>query len=220
MFLLLLSFSSSGDDEEPNIVVVRMLKPDSKGNGKCLDPIVAEGITEGGGGGDKKENTDRHNAGKKDINNTRTTEEVITDGKTTKTLITTNLLRQEVKRPTFGSPGTVLPAVTSKGHLQESRFLDLHINGIPISGYTAFQQTEFCMVYFDLLQYFLKVTKTDQLRTLPTRICQGSTSKGPFPFYEETPLIKILIAALSEKYCDNYFPTAITNTNLPLTVSP
>lgn len=81
----------------------------------------------------------------------RTTEEVITDRGSKKALNTTNLQRQEVKTPTFNSTGTVLTAVTSKEYLQGSRFPDLHTNSIPISGYTAFQQIDFCMVYFDVL---------------------------------------------------------------------
>ena len=51
---------------------------------------------------------------------------------------------------------------------------------------------------------------------------QGSLSKGPFPFYEEImiPLIKMMVMSSKETYCDDYVPVALTNTNIPLTVSP
>ena len=178
-----------------------------------MDPIAAEGNTEGGGGSGKKENA-THNNGATDSMNTRTADKMTTGGRTKRALTTTNIHHEEVKGPFVSSLGT-----GSNGcNLQESRFLHLHTNSIPISGYTAFQQIDFCVAYFDFIQYLLEVTKENQLRAQPTTICQGSISKGPFPFYEEIPLINVLNAPLIEEYCNKYYPTA--NTNLPLTVSP
>ena len=39
--------SSDEDDIEPNIVVLKMQKPDPKGNDEFLDPIIKEGVTHG-----------------------------------------------------------------------------------------------------------------------------------------------------------------------------
>ena len=40
-------FSSDEDDVQPNIVVLKMQKPDTKGNGEFDDRIVREGLTQG-----------------------------------------------------------------------------------------------------------------------------------------------------------------------------
>ena len=42
-----LFFSSDEDDVHPNIVVLKMQKPDAIGNGEVDDPIIREGVTHG-----------------------------------------------------------------------------------------------------------------------------------------------------------------------------
>ena len=46
--------SSDEDDIDPNIVVLKMQKPDPKGNGEFLDPIIREGVTHGSNDGTKE----------------------------------------------------------------------------------------------------------------------------------------------------------------------
>lgn len=95
------------------------------------------------------------------------------------------------------------------------------MDSIPVSGFTTFQQRDFSLLYFHLSKQLFKVkAQADQLSVQPTMIWQGSLSKGPFPLYEEIPLIKMLLMSSKAKYCDDYVPVAHTNTNIPLTVSP
>ena len=197
-----------------------MLKQGDRGSGECLDPIVTGGYNQGHGDSGKKETSGyaTHKVEKRE--NSKKTQEIKTGGRTQKTIATTNVQHHAVKRSLMSPTGTNLVIDSHKTHLQESRIVGFLTRGIPISGYTVFQQIEFSMAYFHFIQYLLEVKKANQLRAQPTRICQGSTSKGPFPFYEEIPLVRILLASSIKKYCDNYIPTANTKTNLPLTISP
>ena len=97
----------------------------------------------------------------------------------------------------------------------------LPANSIPISGHTTFQQIECYNVYFHFTQCMLNAkTIANHLKVQPIEVWEDSTSEGPFPVYGEVLLIKNLMASLTLKYYDDYIPTASTNTNLPLTVSP
>ena len=228
-----LSFSSGGDDGEPNIVVLKMQKPDNKSNRELWDPVLTKGITQGSGESGKSGSNPghvTHNAGSSGSANTGNSKKATTGGKCQKQTSFALVARDEechkVKRHAICPKGTDLPTETfPKSLFQDARFLDLDKNtgrnSIPISGYSTFQQIDFSQSYFDFCKYFHEVkSQADERRNQPTRICQGSMSKGPFPFYEEIPLIRILIASLIEKSCDDYIPTANTNTNLPLIVSP
>ena len=89
-----------------------------------------------------------------------------------------------------------------------------------MSGYTTFQQRKICLLYFHFSKQLFKVkAQADELSVQPTLTWQGSLSKGPLPFYEEIPFIKMLVMSSKEKYFDDYVPIAHTNTNIPLTVS-
>ena len=79
------------------------------------------------------------------------------------------------------------------------------MDSIPVSGYTTFQQRDFSL---------LAKAQADQLSVQSTMTWQGSLSKGPFPFYEEIPLIKMLVMSSKAKYCDDYMPIAHTNTKV------
>lgn len=205
-----------------------MLKPDNKQNGKVLDPVLTEGITQGSADSGQKNTNIGHatkRAGNEVSVDTRTTDKATTGGKVQKqkslALVTRTEQLHEIKRQVTSPFGPDSPVTTSKTYFKEATFLVAHANSIPISGYTAFQQMDFSKVHFDFNQCLLQEkVEVDPLKAQPTRIHQGSTNKGPFPFYEEIPLINILTALLIEKYSDDYIPTANTNTNLPLTVSP
>ena len=116
-------------------------------------------------------------------------------------LVPSNIKGKIVKRQ--------VTTVKSRGFLERPDF-QLPSNGIPISGYTTFQQIECYNVYFHFTQ----------CKVQPTEVCEGSTIDGPFPVYWEVLLITNLMVSLTLKYCQDYIPTASTNTNLPLTVSP
>ena len=197
-----------------------MLKQGNQGSGQCLDPIVTGGVNHGHGDSGKNETSGYATHKVENREKTRKTQEITTGGRTQKTIATTNVRHHAVKRSLMSPTGTNLVIDSHKSHFQESRVVGFLTSGIPISGYTVFQQIEISMAYFHFIQYLLEVKKANQLRAQPTRICQGSTSKGPFPFYEEIPLIRILIASSIKKYCDNYIPTANTKTDLPLTILP
>ena len=199
-----------------------MLKQD-RGNGECLDPIVTDGVTQGRGNSEKKATSGyaTHEVENRDSSKNTRAKQGITTGERTQKAIDTKKERHHAANRSIMSPtGTYVSRDSYKTHFQESRVVGFHTSSIPISGYTVFQQIEFSMAYFHFLHYLLEVKKANQLRAQPTRIYQGSTSKGPFPFYEEIPLVRVFIAAMIEKYCDNYIPTANTTTDLPLTISP
>ncbi len=222
---ILFKFSSSGDDEEPNIVVVRVLKQDNKENKETVDAAtVMEGGTQGGGDIGKKGATVGHgtnNTGHTGGTVSTTTEKSSAGGKVNKE--TSSALVATVETQVTRVQTSGFPRITSKSAFHEVKIPNFHLpaNSIPISGYTTFQQIDCYKVYFNFNQYIFNVkTMADQLMIQPTRVCQGSTSDGPFPFYEEIPLIKNVMASFMLKCCDGYIPTASTNTNLPLTVSP
>ena len=227
---ILFKFSSSGaGGEEPNIVVVRMLKQDNKGNN--VNATVMGGSTQGSGDIENK-GTCTGGQGTSNTGNTRATVSAITEKssaggnvykETSSTSVLTDIKELNDERRVMRVKSASFPAIASKSDLHKVNFPVFHIptHGIPISGYTTFQQIDCYKVYFHFNQYIFNVKlMRDHLKDKPTRVCQGSTSEGPFPFYEEIPLIKNLMASLMLKCYDDYIPKASTNTNLPLTVSP
>ena len=106
--------------------------------------------------------------------------------------------------------GAKFAPATSNCFSKDDRFLCFEMDSIPVSGYTTFQERDFSL---------LAKAQADHLSVQSTMTWQGSLSKGPFPLYEEIPLIKMLVMSSKAKYCDDYMPIAHTNTNIPLTVS-
>lgn len=198
-------------------MVVRMLKQDNKENNELKEPKAMEAGTQESGGSGKA--TVLHG-----INNALHRSGI--DTTVTKKLSAGGTVHSD--------RSSALVTSTVNGHIVERQltrvksvgfpgFPNFHIpaNSIPISGYTTFQQSDCYKVYFHFTQCISNAkTIAYQPKAQPTRVCEGSTSEGPFPFYEEVPLIKNLMASLMLKYCDDYIPTASTGTNLPLTVSP
>ena len=126
---------------------------------------------------------------------------------------------RETRRVHFKDVIDFAPA-TSNSFFSDG-FHRFEMDSIPVSGYTTFQQRDFSLLHFHFSEQLFKVkAQEDQPSVQPTMTWQGSLSKGPFPFYEETPLIKMLVMSSKEKYCDDYVPIAHTKTNIPLTVSP
>lgn len=205
-----------------------MLKPNNKGK-EVVDASVMEGGTQGSDNTGTKGTVVRH--GNKNTGHTggtsdlAITEKSPTGGKfykeTSSALAATNLKEHNVERCVTRVHSSGFHAISD---LHEVEFPNFYIpmNSIPISGYTTFQQIDCYKIYFCFNQFLIFSIKAmaDQLKDQPTRVCQGSTSEGPFPFYEEMPLIKNLMASMMLKHVDDYIPTASTNTNLPLTVSP
>ena len=219
---LLFGFSSSGDDDRPNIVVVTRIKQDKKGQVECLDPVLAEEITQ------KKDGSGKAGRGSlgqatfdfesKGENNTRTTNG---SKESRKTLDKTK--KQVVTTPPITSRGEcrIMPLVNSESriHFQQARIVHTLESSIPISGYSTFQQSEFSVFYFNFIQYLSEITGTDRFSFHAIRTSKGCINEGPFPFYEEIPLIEMMAAALADKYRDNYLPTARANNHIPLTIS-
>ena len=212
--------SSDEDDVQPNIVVLKMQKPDPKGNGEFDDPIIREGVTQGSNEGNKEGKglqKGTHDSEIKGPTGKRVEDKVATTGKarsqTLKALATSrNVHCKDVR--------DFAPA-TSNSFFEDDGFHRFEMDSIPVSGYTTFQQRDFSLLYFYFSKQLFKVkAQADQLSVQPTMIWQGSLSKGPFPFYEEIPLIKMLVMSSKAKYCDDYVPVAHANTNIPLTVSP
>ena len=212
--------SSDEDDVQPNIVVLKMQKPDPKGNGEFDDPIIREGVTQGSNEGNKEGKglqKGTHDSKIKGPTGKRVEGKVATTGKarsqTLKALATSrNVHCKDVR--------DFAPA-TSNSFFEDDGFHRFEMDSIPVSGYTTFQQRDFSLLYFYFSKQLFKVkAQADQLSIQPTMIWQGSLSKGPFPFYEEIPLIKMLVMSSKAKYCDDYVPVAHANTNIPLTVSP
>ena len=113
---------------------------------------------------------------------------------------------------------TCLQPITLKPDSNEVTSQICALDGIPISGYTTFQQTDYNKFYFHFKQFVINEKNfDDQLNLQLIRVCQGNTCDGPFPFI---PLIKNVVTSLMMKYYDAYILTANTNTELPLTVSP
>ena len=110
---------------------------------------------------------------------------------------------------------------TSNSFFKDGEFRRLEMDSIPVSGYTTFQQRNFSFSFFHVFKQLFKVrAQEDQLTVQPTMTRKGSFSKGPFLFYDEIPLIKMLVMSSKEKYCDDYVPIAHTDTDLLLTTSP
>ena len=217
---LLFGFSSSGDDDGPNIVVVTRIKQDKKGQVECLDPVLAEEITQkkdgSGKAGRGSLSQTTYDFGSKGENNTRTTngskESKKTLDKTKKQVVTTPPIRGECR---------IMPLVNSESriHFQQARIVHTLESIIPISGYSTFQQSEFPVFYFTFIQYLSEITGTDRFSFHAIRTSKGCINEGPFPFYEEIPLIEMMTAAMAEKYRDNYLLTARANNHIPLTIS-
>ena len=212
--------SSDEDDVQPNIVVLKMQKPDPKGNGEFDDPIIREGVTHGSNEGNKEGKglqKGTHDSEIKGPTGKRVEDKVATTGKarsqTLRALATSrNVHCKDVR--------DFAPA-TSNSFFEDDGFHRFEMDSIPVSGYTTFQQRDFSLLYFYFSKQLFKVkAQADQLSVQPTMIWQGSLSKGPFPLYEEIPLIKMLLMSSKAKYCDDCVPVAHTNTNIPLTVSP
>ena len=220
---LLFGFSSAGDDDGPSIVVVTRIKQDKKGQVECLDPVLAGEITQKNDGSGKAGRGSLGQAtydfGSKDENNTRTTngttkESRKTLDKTKKQVVTTLPItsRRECR---------IMPLVNSESriHFQQATIVHTLESSIPISGYSTFQQSEFSVFYFNFIQYLSEITGKDRFNFHAIRTSKGCINEGPFPFYEEIPLIEMMTAALAEKYRDNYLPTARANNHIPLTIS-
>lgn len=197
-----------------------MQKPDSKGNGEFDDPIIREGVAHGNSGGTKEGKglqKGNHDSEIKGQTGKRVEDKVATTGKdrsqTSRALATSrNVYCKDVR--------DFAPA-TSNSFFKDDGFLRFEMDSIPVSGYTTFQQRDFSLLYSHFSKQLFKVkAQADKLIAQPTMTWQGSLSKGPFPFYEEIPLIKMLVMSSKAKYCDDYVPIANTNTNIPLTVSP
>ena len=211
----LFTFSSSGGDEEPKVVVVRMLKQDNNENNELKEPKIMEGCTqETGGSGNANALHGTNNAIRRSGTDTTVTKTVPAGG-TVHRERSSALVPSKVK--------IVESRVTRLESAPFPKFSNYHFpdNSIPISGYTTFQQIEcYNIDYFQLTQCISNAkTIANQLKDQRTRVCEGSTSEGPFPIYGDVPLMKDLMASLTLKYCD-YIPIASTKTNLPLTVSP
>ena len=212
--------SSDEDNVQPNIVVLKTQKPDPKGNGEFDDPIIREGVTQGSNEGNKEGKglqKGTHDSEIQGSTGKRVEDKVATTGKarsqTLRALATSrNVHCKDVR--------DFAPAI-SNSFFKEDGFHRFEMDSIPVSGYTTFQQRDFSLLFFYFSNQLFKVkVQADQLSIQPTMIWQGSLSTGPFPFYEEIPLIKMLVMSSKAKYCDYYVPVAHTNTNIPLTVSP
>lgn len=198
-----------------------MLKHDNKGNAACLDPVLeGETTQEYSGSGKKLTASNGCATGMSCTRDPQNTQEMATGGRTrNRKASVTTMQHCQVKVPHTSPTETDLRLLPS-ARFQTVRLADFQVNNIPISGYSCFQQIEFSLIYFYVIHYVLEVTTADQRWAQLTRISRGSTSKGPFPVYDQIPLINVLITALIKKYLDDYIPTANTNINLPLTISP
>ena len=215
-------FSSDEDDVQPNIVVLKMQKPDSIGNGEFDDRIVREGLTHGNNDGTwegKGLQKATHDSEIKGHKGKKVADKLATTGKARDQTLRSFATSRNVY---FKDIIDFAPA-TSNSFFKNDGFHRLKMDSIPVSGYTTFQQRDFSLLYFHFSKQLFKVkAQADQLSVQSTMTWQGSLSKGPFPFYEEImiPLIKMLVMSSKETYCDDYVPVALTNTNIPLTVSP
>ena len=198
-----------------------MQKPDPKGNGEFDDPIIREGVTHGNSDGTKEGKglqKGNHDSEIKGHTGKRVADKVA---------LTTGKARRQTSRVLATSRNVHLKEVidfaptTSNSFFKDDGFHCFEMDSIPVSGYTTFQQRDFSLLYFHFSKQLFKVkAQADQLSAQPTMTWQGSLSKGPFPFYEEIPLIKMLVMSSKANYYDDYVPIAHTNTNIPLTVSP
>ena len=199
-------------------MVVRAVKQDNKGQVEWLDPALVEDIAQHRDGRSKPGKGSPGQAtndfGKKDDKNTRMTNE---SKENQKTLNATRKLLLATIPIASGRECHTRPS--ARIHFQQVRIVHTQENSILISGYSAFQQSEFSMYYFNFILYVSESTRTDRLSLHAIRTSKGSINEGPFPFYEEIPLIEMMATALAEEYRDNYLPTARTNSHIPLTIS-
>ena len=196
-----------------------MQKPDPKGNGEFDDPIIREGVTQVNNDGTKEgkgHQKGTHDTEIKGPTGKRVEDKVATSGKARSQ---TSRALAKTRRVHFKDVIDFAPSTSNSFFNDE--FHRFEMDSIPVSGYTTFQQRDFSSLYFHFSKQLFKVkAQEDQLSVQPTMSWQGSLSKGPFPFYEKIPLIKMLVMSSKEKYCEDYVPVAHTNTNIPLTVSP
>ena len=152
--------SSDEDDIEPNIVILKMQKPDPKGNDEFLDPIIKEGVTHGskdstkeGKGLQKGTHTSRH-SGIKVHTRKRVADKVVT---TRKALSQTSRALPTSDNVRFEDVINFAPA-TSNSFFKDDRdgFLCFEMDSISVSGYTTFQQRNFSFLYSHLLSSFSK----------------------------------------------------------------
>jgi len=194
-----------------------MVKQDDKENNELKGPKVMEGGTQessGSGKTNKLHGTD--NAVRRSGTDSIVTKNLpatgTVHGDRSSALVPSNVKGKIVERQVTRVKVGGFPELTN---------FYLPVNSIPISGYTIFQQIEYYNVFFHFTQCIFNAKMiANQLKVQPTRVCEGSTSEGPFPVYGEVPVINNLMASLTLKYFHDYIPTASTNTNLPLTVSP
>ena len=189
MFCFVLFFSSSDeDDAEPNIVVLKMQKPDPKSTGKFVDPNIREGVTHGSNEGTKEGKglqKGTHDSEIKGPTGKRVEDKVATTGKARSQTLRAFATSRNGH---FEDVIDFTPA-TSKSFFEDSGFDFFHrfeMDSIPVSGYTTFQQRDFSLLYFHFFKQLFKVkAQADQLSVQPSMTWQGSLSNGPFPFYEE-----------------------------------
>ena len=198
-----------------------MQKPDPKGNGEFHDPIIREGVTRGSNEGTKEGKglqKGTHDSEIQGPTGKRVEDKVAITGKTRSQTLRALATSRNVHCKDVRD---LAPATSNSFKFEDDGFHRFEMDSIPVSGYTTFQQRDFSLLYFYFSKQLFKVkAQADQLSVQPTMIWQGSLSKGPFPFYEEIPLIKMLVMSSKAKYCDDYVPVAHANTNIPLTVSP
>ena len=198
-------------------MVVRMVKQDDKYNNELKGPKVMEGGAQESSGSGKATILHGTNNAIRRSGTDSTVAKKLPDAGTLHSDRSSALVPSNVKGKIVERQVTRVKS----GGFPELSNLHLPMNSIPISGYTIFQQIECYNAFFHFTQcIFNAKMPANQLKVQPTRVCEGSTSEGPFPVYGEVPVIKNLMASLTLKYCDGYIPTASTNTNLPLTVSP
>ena len=198
-----------------------MPKPDDKEKGSTKRANMIEGSSTGNGNNGKRGNS----SARGENSTTGGHKGEATDSKFAKksakipiesssVLVTTNC---KSKQHEVDGELTCLQPITPKPDLNEVTSPICALDGIPISGYTTFQQTDYYKFYFHFKQYVINEKNCDDQPNLQLiRVCQGSTCDGPFPFI---PFIKNVVTSLMVKYYDAYIPTASTNTELPLTIS-
>ena len=200
-----------------------MPKPDDKEKGATKQENMIEGSSTGDENYGKRGNSSIHGKNsttgghEEEATNSKFAEKSTSRGrkipiKSSSVLVTTKRKQHKMDREL-----TCLQPISLKPDLNEVTSQICALDGIPISGYTTFQQTDYYKLYFHFKQYVINEKNFDDQPNLQLiRVGQGSTSDGPFPFI---PLIKNVVTSMMAKYYDAYIPTASTNTELPLTIS-
>ena len=199
-----------------------MLKPGDKEKGATKQENMIEGSSIGNENNGKRGNSSAHGENsashKEETTNSKFAEKSVSGGRkipieSSSVLVTTKSKQHEMDREL-----TCLQLITLKPDSNEVTSQICALDGIPISGYTTFQQTDYNKFYFHFKQCVINEKNfDDQLNLQLIRVCQGNTCDRPIPFI---PLINNVVTSLMMKYYDAYIPTANTNTELPLTVSP